>query len=84
MRFKRKVAKMGAGGREAAGQDQPHRPEASRSRREGPVLRLVVSHGDIVLQCGAQIQERYVHSIATEGLRISATARHIAPMVDEV
>ncbi|KNZ63938.1 hypothetical protein VP01_1082g4 [Puccinia sorghi] len=69
MRFKRKPTKMGAG---FGARQPPHQQQEQlkRSRREAPVLRLLVGHGDIVFQCGSEIQDRYVHSIATDGLRI--------------
>ncbi|KNE99261.1 hypothetical protein PSTG_07567 [Puccinia striiformis f. sp. tritici PST-78] len=42
-----------------------------------PVLELLVGHGDIVLQSGSKLQDKYLHAVKTDGLRISATARCI-------
>ncbi|POV95969.1 hypothetical protein PSHT_15377 [Puccinia striiformis] len=42
-----------------------------------PVLELMVGHGDIVLQSGSKLQDKYLHAVKTDGLRISATARCI-------
>ena len=35
-----------------------------------PMLQLVIRHGEIVLQCGSNLQRNYKHSIKTDGMRI--------------
>ncbi|KAG0143749.1 hypothetical protein CROQUDRAFT_48392 [Cronartium quercuum f. sp. fusiforme G11] len=47
------------------------------------VLKLLIKHGDIVLQVGSQIQKNWLHAVATEGFRIAATARNICPELME-
>ncbi|WAQ89554.1 hypothetical protein PtA15_11A244 [Puccinia triticina] len=68
MRFKRK---------QPNGPDLKEEPSVKKSNP--PILELVVNHGDVVLQCGSELQEKYVHSLHTDGVRISTTMRYINP-----
>ncbi|POV99951.1 hypothetical protein PSTT_13455 [Puccinia striiformis] len=50
-----------------------------------PVLELMVGHGDIVLQSGSKLQDKYLHAVKTDGLRIcklpSVPFYHCFPLV---
>lgn len=56
---------------------KPKPLEPSLRRPNRPVLELLLKHGDIVLQSGSKIQREYLHSVHTDGFRISSTARFI-------
>ncbi|WVQ79028.1 hypothetical protein IAT38_001120 [Cryptococcus sp. DSM 104549] len=51
---------------------------AATSRSTPPVaLSITLSHGDIMIMQGSEVQKRYVHRVLPQGFRIAATARTI-------
>lgn len=67
MSFKRKIPKSNRSSHILT-QEDSHR---ARNTKTAPtVLKLLMKHGDIVLQVGSELQTKWLHAIATEGFRI--------------